>query len=314
MMRIKHSSRRSGFTMVEISISIAFIAVLAITIAVLTINLSNSYRRGLTLKEVNTVGSELLDDISSSISNSSAKSLSEVCKTIFDSKNVTERTACINDRGYAFAYFVNYSSVLLKNADTTENISSVPVQGGICSGTYSYLWNSGYFFNDTEYTVANTSPLSFTYNTGVQTVSINSFRLLKIFDPSRSVCIAAVTGKTSLADNTSSSYPTTKNSVSSVINIDGYAAITETPSDLLPENNSQDLALYSLYIDKPSEDAESRNLLYTGSFILATVLGGLNIKATGNYCATPDGYTSAASNLDYCAINKFNFAARATGE
>ena len=39
----------------------------------------------------------------------------------------------------------------------------------------------------------------------------------------------------------------------------------------------------------------------------------MNVAATGNFCAAPSD-TSGLSDLDYCAINKFNFAVQATGE
>jgi hypothetical protein len=37
------------------------------------------------------------------------------------------------------------------------------------------------------------------------------------------------------------------------------------------------------------------------------------VEASGNFCATPEGYNESVENLDYCAINKFNFAALETG-
>ena len=48
------------------------------------------------------------------------------------------------------------------------------------------------------------------------------------------------------------------------------------------------------------------------SFILGTLRGGANVNVSGEFCATP-GSNSSVEDFDYCAINKFNFAARTLG-
>ena len=52
-------------------------------------------------------------------------------------------------------------------------------------------------------------------------------------------------------------------------------------------------------------------MFYAASFILGTRRGGINIKQVGNNCKPPSDFDS---NLDYCAINNFNFAVQAGGE
>jgi hypothetical protein len=53
---------------------------------------------------------------------------------------------------------------------------------------------------------------------------------------------------------------------------------------------------------------------------LATYRGGVNIKSNGDFCEGSDdenGYRDSEITLndfDYCAVNKFNFSSRATGE
>ena len=71
------------------------------------------------------------------------------------------------------------------------------------------------------------------------------------------------------------------------------------------------LAIYDLYVSTPAESVAKNNLFYSVSFILGTIQGGINITKSGNFCATPDDY--GIENFDYCAINKFNFAAQAVG-
>ena len=83
-------------------------------------------------------------------------------------------------------------------------------------------------------------------------------------------------------------------------------------SNVLTEANDTGLAFYDLTISATADSMAFNSLFYAASFVLGTTQGGVNVKATGNLCATPNDYLN--ENLDYCAINKFNFAARAMGE
>lgn len=65
MMR-KHAS--TGFTIIELTIAMGFVAVLLIAVAMLSIQLSNQYSRGLTLKEVTQAGTEVSNDIKRTMS------------------------------------------------------------------------------------------------------------------------------------------------------------------------------------------------------------------------------------------------------
>jgi type II secretory pathway component PulJ len=52
-----------GFTLIELMLSMSFVSILLISIAMLSIQLSNQYSRGLTLKEVTQAGTEASNDI-----------------------------------------------------------------------------------------------------------------------------------------------------------------------------------------------------------------------------------------------------------
>jgi hypothetical protein len=49
------------------------------------------------------------------------------------------------------------------------------------------------------------------------------------------------------------------------------------------------------------------------SFILATLKGGVNIKANGDYCRGSGVEEFDNYDFDYCAVNKFNFSVRTGG-
>ena len=81
--------------------------------------------------------------------------------------------------------------------------------------------------------------------------------------------------------------------------------------DLLDQKDANDLVLYDFYVSKPAISQTRQNMFYAASFILGTRRGGININQVGNNCKPP---SDADSMLDYCAINKFNFAVQAGGE
>lgn len=294
---------RRGFTLLELSLSLAFISVLSIIIALITSDMTTTYQRGLTLKQINTVGSDLIDDIRSAIAGSSAKGITTICYSTYtggDSNN-TEAKKCADDGASRFVSLTRTANVDIRGKAPV----STPVFGVFCSGTYSYIWNSGYFFNDS--TTVSTTLATFKYKdvNGAKVTYPNDIHLLKVLDPSRAVCVAEV----------GANYNGT-GAISSNIDLtgDGFPLVTETPTDLLitTSDKNTNLAIYDFSVFRPAQDALTKNALYSGSFILASIRGGIDIRATGNYCATPDDY--AVEDFDYCAINKFNFAIRATGE
>lgn len=78
--------------------------------------------------------------------------------------------------------------------------------------------------------------------------------------------------------------------------------------ELIPSDSR--LAIYDLYVPMPAESDAIKTMFYSVSFVLGTRGGGVNILAEGDYCTPPEGDNS---NFNYCAINKFNFAAQAGG-
>lgn len=53
----------SGFTIIELMLAMGFVAILLVSVAMLSIQLTNQYSRGLTLKEVSQAGTEVSNDI-----------------------------------------------------------------------------------------------------------------------------------------------------------------------------------------------------------------------------------------------------------
>ena len=86
---------KKGFTLVELSLSLAFIGILSITIVLIINNAIATYRRGLTLNQINTVGMDLVDDIRTAVQNSPAKDVEDVCKNGSNSEEISKCKYCL---------------------------------------------------------------------------------------------------------------------------------------------------------------------------------------------------------------------------
>ena len=64
-------NRKSGFTLIELMLAMSFISLLLLAIAMTTIQVSNIYTKGITLREVNQAGRAVSEELQRSISASS---------------------------------------------------------------------------------------------------------------------------------------------------------------------------------------------------------------------------------------------------
>lgn len=280
---MKKITTKKGFTIVEVTLSLSFLSVLLITIAALTIHVTSVYQKGLSIKAVTSTGRELVDEFTRAISSSPAIDVEGLCNSSFNTADNPTRAqnACKDDGA---SLFVNQTIY-----DNIEGINgSVPIGGIFCTGRYSYLWNSGYILK-------NNSAQGLAYKTDVDN-SITGFRLLKITDTNNLACRQAIDSNNYAQSNIRSYY------------VDGNPVY----EDILAKSEDN-LALYRLDVFPPAYNTTTMHGFYSGTFILGTVQGGVDITANGDYCKD-----EASLNLDtdfnYCAINKFNFATRATGE
>ena len=297
---------RNGFTLVELSLSVVFISLLSVAVALILSNAISTYHRGVVMNQVNTTGMDLVDDMRAAVQDSGAGSIISACSNMYDKAD--EINKCEDDHAQNFVKVVKTATVTRKDGILYENI---PVQGAFCTGSYSYLWNSGYLLNAEDFTSVENGgiavgALSLKYrDTKGDEQMKNSFRVLKVKDKNRNVC------RSQFVD----SYENDSSLNNGMIDIfgDRYDSVMEEPIELLAggENN---LALYDLTAKASAESDISKSVFYSVSFILATVQGGINITASGDYCVTPgDMGSSEVENFNYCAINKFNFAAQANG-
>lgn len=307
---MKRANKR-GFTIIELTLSLGFISVLLVTIAMITLSIITIYQKGLAIRAVNSTGRELVDEFTRSIGAAPALSTANICATAGFSGSLStgEYGRCYSDGAYLLT-FQQYtgSDFTLKGQEVKKPIK----YGAFCTGRSSYIWNTGYALNG----YGNNRPTYLIYYTrnaaGIitehrypedpdSTDTQDFFRLIKVSDPSRSVCSGILNGKYSTLTardhfELSRSYPLEEGTV---------------PNDLL-DSSEDNLALYDFQIYRRTRHAVTAQSYYAGSFLLATLRGEINITGQGDYC------TDEPDNLDtdfaYCALNKFNFAMRATGD
>lgn len=310
---------KEGFTLIELSLSMVFVSILSLLIVFIIGDTVASYRRGITFTHVNTVGMEVVDDMRVAIQNASSAPVTDSCEVYYQNNSTLQNT-CKSDNAFNFVSVTVKSRVKMKNGTVR---SGVPVFGAFCTGTYSYIWNSGYFESD-ETSVLDASPAYLVYRNDSGTVITKQysdrttngnkpFRLLKVKDTQRGVCVSVVRPYSSGTYAESYALPAAISNKFDISN--GYGAVpnNEPPVDLLQADNTNDLVIYAFEPAKPAISDTQKNMFYSASFILGTISGGIDIMSTdGRKCATPNDYEN--EYYDYCALNKFNFAVQANGE
>ena len=324
------SVAKKGFTIVELSIATAFLSVLLITITLLTQQSVSIFRKGMTLKTVNSTGRDIIDSLTDTITSSPVAAFSSDCCTTY-LPNVQNKDVCVNDAGTLLISSTRYGKISERvSANTYEPMSATaPLSGVFCTGSYSYFWNSGYALNiDDEYhstfasdpTHLGPSLLKVSVTNLAGATTVYTPRLLRVFDPNRTACVASLKTTKDGSGNTLIHYenPCPANNTDSACSKSEsgepyqtiyLTGVPDEPIELLPETETN-LVMYSLSTLSPSQSSNSNQALYNISFILGSAVGGVNVLVNSDNCAPPSSYNS---NFDYCSVNKFNFSIRSVG-
>ena len=246
------------------------------------------------MNAINSTSRLLVDDFQRGIATAPARSLSDICRVEYAS-NTNEMNKCLQDQARLYVYQQNYGTIKAKQ--TGKLLESVPLSGVFCSGRYTYLWNTGYVLNPTDYEIMSGSRATFSNGD----TEIDDYRLIKIEDSDRAICRSHMEAATN------------NNRVYQVADIAPTYRLTGAEYKEVMKKNNEDIALYDFTIFVPTEHALTMQNFYSGTFILATLRGNVDITGTGEFCKTPPEM-GLSSSFNYCAINKFNFSARTSGQ
>jgi prepilin-type N-terminal cleavage/methylation domain-containing protein len=106
-----NQNKSTGFTLIELMLAMTFISVLLLAIALTTIQISNIYNKGITLREVNQAGRSVTSDLQRSIAGAIPF---DVTPKRDDSEATASSKYVVRDGG-----------------------------GRLCLGSYTYAWNYG---------------------------------------------------------------------------------------------------------------------------------------------------------------------------
>ncbi len=288
----KKQSLRRGFTMVELIIAMGAVSVLLVIIGVLVYNITRIYTKGVTIRNVNTAGRLLIDDIRRTINGS---------PTVAGILNLTsnlniERVASIRTSNGEIIYYAggtigaDGNIVAGSTADPFMAVASgtqiIPPATTarptrFCTGLYSYVWNIPERSNNGREFTGQLHIVN-----RYQSNADKPVRMVKIRDLTREYC----KNPSMRVDDTNPANP---------------------PTELLPEDETN-IVMYDFQVFQPVTSITTGEVYYTINFVLGT-LRGVEVTAgtAGRTCRAPG---SDESDFDYCSINKFNMAARATGK
>lgn len=277
----KRKEQKKAFTIIEFMLAMTFLAILLMGIATLTMRVLEIYRKGLALRAVNATGRDILNDLSRVVSGSPiVEKVNPKAQ-----QNSTQITAADIKKAWR-----NYYNEVAR-VTTNSNGNTVQTGGVFCTGMYSYVWNTAPTI--AEYRESGVKNNAFTINDTV-------YKFARFPDNERTAC--------ERQNEDSSALKTTHFTYSPANGVVSLIADDDT-----------DLAIYDMVVLPATQNDVTGQIFYSGSFILATMRGGINILTNGDFCTgTEQMYSTTveASNQDfnYCAVNKFNFAVRATGE
>lgn len=280
--------KKKAFTLIEFVMAMTLLSTMLLMIAMLTMRISDIYQKGLALRAVNNVGRQIVDDITRTVQSSPIQEEINPQPPLGGEKNITNEMIVAKRKDYFLA----------RNAEGTN----MQAAGMFCTGSYTYVWNTKYAFdnakNPTNKAITITAPTNKAGESGDRTLA---HRFVRIPDNGREFCKQFNDA------------------------IDTFNNITVTNPDnvidLIGEDDS-DLLVYDLTVLPAFQSEVTGHAMYPISLIIATRAGGINIDANGDFCtgkerpleAYSEDNEFSRSDFNYCAVNKFDFVARQSGE
>ncbi len=277
------SKQKKAFTIIEFLLAMTFLAVLLMGITTVTLRILEIYRKGLSMRAINATGRDILNDMSRTVAGS----------PIVDNINpkAAEGSTNITSDDILVAYRNYYNETTM-----TYHEKTVQAGGVFCTGSYSYIWNTAPAIKMAR---ENSSYISDMFRIKVGDEE-NYYKFARVPDVDRKACERKDENSFDLK--------------SKVIEVDDKEKIVSLISD-----DDADLALYDFVVLPATQNNKTGQVFYSGMFILATIRGGVNVLTNGDFCTGSeimysDDIESTNQEFNYCAVNKFNFAMRATGE
>lgn len=298
MFRIPKRKQQKGFTLVELMLGMGFVGSLLVLIAIVIIQIMGLYNKGLTLKEVNEVSRIVVRDMQQSISSADAFRLMTDPQPRQDGTTPDPEVALdLEDIGAAG-----------NNADYYNN----PAGGRLCTGVYSYAWNTGPALKALResggdavtysYTVDGSGTFPIQTITSTQTGDEVAVHFVKKRDPAKGLC---------RADDEQPNKARQLGSETDFQNVFGLG--------------QDELVLYRISVEerhnlRDNLDDRSEITALSSFYYVEMTLGTKNGDedngrgtVADTSCRPPvaaEGEEETLNNSEYCAVNKLSFVAR----
>ena len=275
---------KKGFTIIEITLAMTFLAILMVSIATLIMRITNIYQKGLAMRAINATGTEIIEDITRTVGAASYLVDIHSQDAELGGNGVMEYN---NNYKLVEKYYYDYT---VYNENHNGKNFNVQYFGVLCTGDYSYIWNTARAL-DPDFTTKN-----------FITVNGEKVKMVRVYDREQTQCNKDKNG--SVANLAKRNYlPVTIN-----VPVDNVVELIN--------NDEMDLALYEFNVTPATQSAITRQSFISANFILATRQGGININANGDFCRGEDNEFKdeyEGTMFNYCAVNKFSFSARTGG-
>ena len=269
---------KKGFTIIEITLAMTFLAILMVSIATLIMRVTNIYQKGLAMRAINATGTEIIEDITRTVGAASYLVDIHSQDAELGGNGVMEY-----DNNYKLVEKYYYDYTVYNENHNGKNFN-VQYFGVLCTGDYSYIWNTARAL-DPDFTTKN-----------FITVNGEKVKMVRVYDREQTQCNKDKNG--SVANLAKRNYlPVTIN-----VPVDNVVELIN--------NDEMDLALYEFNITPATQSAITRQSFISANFILATRQGGININANGDFCRGEDNEFKdeyEGTMFNYCAVNKFSF-------
>lgn len=275
---------KKGFTIIEITLAMTFLAILMVSIATLIMRVTNIYQKGLAMRAINATGTEIIEDVTRTVGAASYLVDIHSQDAELGGNGVMEY-----DNNYKLVEKYYYDYTVYNENHNGKNFN-VQYFGVLCTGDYSYIWNTARAL-DPDFTTKN-----------FITVNGEKVKMVRVYDREQTQCNKDKNG--SVANLAKRNYlPVTIN-----VPVDNVVELIN--------NDEMDLALYEFNVTPATQSAITRQSFISANFILATRQGGININANGDFCRGEDNEFKdeyEGTMFNYCAVNKFSFSARTGG-
>ena len=275
---------KKGFTIIEITLAMTFLAILMVSIATLIMRITNIYQKGLAMRAINATGTEIIEDITRTVGAASYLVDIHSQDAELGGNGVMEYN---NNYKLVEKYYYDYT---VYNENHNGKNFNVQYFGVLCTGDYSYIWNTARAL-DPDFTTKN-----------FITVNGEKVKMVRVYDREQTQCNKDKNG--SVANLAKRNYlPVTIN-----VPVDNVVELINS--------DEMDLALYEFNVTPATQSAITRQSFISANFILATRQGGININANGDFCRGEDNEFKdeyEGTMFNYCAVNKFSFSARTGG-